>query len=80
MFPDQCASSTGRCNTSTKTFCWSFKPQRLAGDLVAWIIQKDVLSLVFSTLGVVQMPHKFTAARRHKVDKVQYRVINWAEY
>ena len=26
------------------------------------------------------MPHKFTAARRHKFDKVQYRVINWAEY
>ena len=37
-------------------------------------------SLVFSTLGVVQMPHKFTVARRHKFDKVQYRVINWAEY
>ena len=36
--------------------------------------------LVFSTLGVVQMPHKFNAARRHKFDKVQYRVINWAEY
>ena len=27
-----------------------------------------------------QMPHKFNAARRHKFDKVQYRVINWAEY
>ena len=26
------------------------------------------------------MPHKFNAARRHKFDKVQYRVINWAEY
>ena len=49
-------------------------------DLVAWIIPKNVLSLVFSTLGVVQMPHKFNAARRHKFDKVQYRVINWAEY
>ena len=49
-------------------------------DLVAWIIPKNILSLVFSTLGVVQMPHKFTAARRHKFDKVQYRVINWAEY
>ena len=49
-------------------------------DLVAWIIPKNILSLVFSTLGVVQMPHKFNAARRHKFDKVQYRVINWAEY
>ena len=49
-------------------------------DLVAWIIPKNILSLVFSTLGVVQMPHKFTAARRHKFDKVQYRVITWAEY
>ena len=26
------------------------------------------------------MPHKFNAARRHKFDKAQYRVINWAEY
>ena len=26
------------------------------------------------------MPHKFNASRRHKFDKVQYRVINWAEY
>ena len=26
------------------------------------------------------MPHKFNAARRHKFDKGQYRVINWAEY
>ena len=26
------------------------------------------------------MPHKFNAARRHKFDKVQYRVIDWAEY
>ena len=26
------------------------------------------------------LPHKFNAARRHKFDKVQYRVINWAEY
>ena len=26
------------------------------------------------------MPHKFNAARRDKFDKVQYRVINWAEY
>ena len=26
------------------------------------------------------MPHKFKAARRHKFDKAQYRVINWAEY
>ena len=25
------------------------------------------------------MPHKFNAARRHKFDKAQYRVINWAE-
>ncbi len=23
------------------------------------------------------MPHKFNAARRHKFDKVQYRVINY---
>ena len=23
------------------------------------------------------MPHKFNAARRHKFDKAQYRVINW---
>ena len=26
------------------------------------------------------MPHKFNAARRHKFDKAQYRVIHWAEY
>ena len=26
------------------------------------------------------MPHKFNTARRHKFDKAQYRVINWAEY
>ena len=26
------------------------------------------------------MPHKFNAARWHKFDKAQYRVINWAEY
>ena len=26
------------------------------------------------------MPHKFNAARRHKFDKAQYRVINWTEY
>ena len=26
------------------------------------------------------MPHKFNAARRHKFDKAQYRVINWAEH
>ena len=26
------------------------------------------------------MPHKCNAARRHKFDKAQYRVINWAEY
>ena len=26
------------------------------------------------------MPHKFNASRRHKFDKAQYRVINWAEY
>ena len=26
------------------------------------------------------MPHKFKAARRHKFDKAQYRVIYWAEY
>ena len=26
------------------------------------------------------MRHKFNAARRHKFDKAQYRVINWAEY
>ena len=26
------------------------------------------------------MPHKFNAARRHKFDKAQYRVFNWAEY
>ena len=26
------------------------------------------------------MPHKFNATRRHKLDKAQYRVINWTEY
>ena len=26
------------------------------------------------------MPHKFNAARRHKFDKTQDRVIHWAEY
>ncbi len=26
------------------------------------------------------MPHKFNAARRHKFDTAQYRVISWAEY
>ena len=26
------------------------------------------------------MPHKFNASRRHKFDKAQYRVIDWAEY
>ena len=26
------------------------------------------------------MPHKFNATRRHKFDKTQYRVIDWAEY
>ena len=26
------------------------------------------------------MPHKFKAARRHKFDTAQYRVIHWAEY
>ena len=26
------------------------------------------------------MPRKFNATRRHKFDKAQYRVINWAEY
>ena len=26
------------------------------------------------------MPHKFNAARRHKFDTAQYRVIHWAEY
>ncbi len=41
---------------------------------------EEYLIIGFSTLGVVQMPHKFNAARRHKFDKVQYRVINWAEY
>ena len=41
---------------------------------------EECLIIGFSTLGVVQMPHKFNAARRHKFDKVQYRVINWAEY
>ena len=49
-------------------------------DLVAWIIPKDALSSCFSTLGITWMPHKFNAARRHKFDKAQYRVINWAEY
>ena len=58
---------------------WAVRDPSLR-DLVAWIIPKNILSLVFSTLGVVQMPHKFNAARRHKFDKVQYRVINWAEY
>ena len=49
-------------------------------SVVAWIIPKDVLSLCFSTLGITWMPHKFNAARRHKFDKAQYRVIHWAEY
>ena len=49
-------------------------------DLVAWIIPKDALSSCFSTLGITWMPHKFNAARRHKFDKAQYRVIHWAEY
>ena len=26
------------------------------------------------------MPHKVNASRRHKFDKAQYRVIDWAEY
>ncbi len=50
----------------------------VAIDLVAWIIPKNILSLVFSTLGVVQMPHKFNAARRHKFDKaglINYKAI-----
>ena len=49
-------------------------------DLVAWIIPKDALSSCFSTQGITWMPHKFNAARRHKFDKAQYRVIHWAEY
>ena len=48
-------------------------------DLVAWIIPKDALSSCFSTQGITWMPHKFNAARRHKFDKAQYRVIHWAE-
>ena len=64
----------GAAASDRRRGCWA-QP-----DLVAWIIPKNILSLVFSTLGVVQMPHKFNAARRHKFDKVQYRVINWAEY
>ena len=57
-------------------------PQGLLSCLsvVAWIIPKDALSSCFSTLGITWMPHKFNAARRHKFDKAQYRVINWAEY
>ena len=51
-----------------------------AHDLVAWIIPKDALSSCFSIQGITWMPHKFNAARRHKFDKAQYRVINWAEY
>ena len=50
------------------------------GSVVAWIIPKDALSSCFSTLGITWMPHKFNAARRHKFDKAQYRVIHWAEY
>ena len=49
-------------------------------NVVAWIIPKDALSSCFSTQGITWMPHKFKAARRHKFDKAQYRVINWAEY
>ena len=52
----------------------------MLNDLVAWIIPKDALSSCFSTLGITWMPHKFNAARRHKFDKAQYRVIHWAEY
>ena len=51
-----------------------------SSSVVAWIIPKDVLSSCFSTLGITWMPHKFNAARRHKFDKAQYRVIHWAEY
>ena len=40
-------------------------------DLVAWILIIGFFNAA---------PHKFNAARRHKFDKVQYRVINWAEY
>ena len=49
-------------------------------SVVAWIIPKDALSSCFSTQGITWMPHKFNAARRHKFDKAQYRVIHWAEY
>ena len=49
--------------------------ERVLKDLVAWIIPKDALSSCFSTLGITWMPHKFNAARRHKFDKAQYRVI-----
>ena len=52
----------------------------VADSVVAWIIPKDALSWCFSTQGITWMPHKFNAARRHKFDKAQYRVINWAEY
>ena len=38
------------------------------------------LIIGFFNVGIVEMPHKFNAARRHKFDKTQYRVIHWAEY
>ena len=57
-----------------------FDPDLSAEDLVAWIIPKDALSSCFSRQGITKMPHKFNAARRHKFDKAQYRVIHWAEY
>ena len=65
--------------------CWNHKSINVADHLpktsvVAWIIPKDALSWCFSTQGITWMPHKFNAARRHKFDKAQYRVINWAEY
>ena len=40
---------------------------------------EEYLVVGFFNAGVVQMPHKFNAARRHTFDTVQYRVINWAE-
>ena len=54
-------------------------PNPIREDLVAWIIPEDALSSCFSTQGITWMPHKFNAARRHKFDKAQYRMIHWAE-
>ena len=42
---------------------------------------EEYLIISFSNAGgSLNATFKFNAARRHKFDKVQYRVINWAEY